>query len=178
MNKKGMTLIELIIALALTVILIAAMAGVFYPVIKIFDSQKVQSNIKDIANQVITIFKEEIRDAQKITLSNSDESGMVCYYVVDGKVETNDPTNSMINAMPAIYLEDEYSVNLIFSAIDVTKRSINIELTVVNRETAAELKTYSGSASPLNPEAVFTDVAPADPALPDVREASHLCIKK
>lgn len=166
-NKQGMTLIELVVALALTTILITAMAAVFYPVIKVFNSQQTQANLKDIANQTIVVLKEEVRDAQKIKLSDSPISDMVCYYTMDGEIKTEDPLHEGLDNLLISGRYQDYGVRLSFNKKDSINNALDIIFTFYDVKTDEDKHIYNGSASSLNPNVNI-----------DVSGNQYLCIKK
>ena len=164
MKKRGVTLIELVISMAIATILIGSIASAFFPVISIYNSQNKQSTVKDIANQIIFVLKEEIRDAKEILIKNSNDGEYVCYYTNGGKIKTNNIAKSKINSMPNALLEDKYKVKLSFT--NTTDKVIDITIKIKDTSTGNNIY-FTGYASPINNKATLT-----------INGSNRLCIKK
>jgi len=79
-NNKGMTLVELIVALAISAILLATISGILYTSLKAFNEINKSNEDKIIgdtiyefvANRISTASGVEIKDEQTVIINNSD----------------------------------------------------------------------------------------------------------
>lgn len=84
MKKKGMTLVELILTIAILGIIMSFVAIALRPVIQNYGANKSLVESKDIANTTLALIKNEIRDAKGVVDTTGDIGSDVRIYS-DGK---------------------------------------------------------------------------------------------
>lgn len=138
MNKKGMTLVELIMAIAVLGIIMVFVATGMQPVIQSYGVQRKLNESKDIANNTLAIIKNEIRNA-KGSVSTSDADGCSTKISSTGKVVSFYNTESQL---PASYFGDSNTINLYFT---IDGGSVRVSLTVNGYNTTGTFAPYKGN---------------------------------
>lgn len=124
MKKKGMTLVELIMAIAVLGIIMVFVATGMQPVLQSYGVQRKLNLSKDIANNSLAIIKNEIRNAKGSIAVGTDGTCDATIYS-NGKAILFSGTD---NKLPYDYFGDENSISLSFSIADgkvVVNLSVN-----------------------------------------------------
>ncbi len=120
--KKGMTLVELIVTIAIIGIIMVFVATSFSPIFVNYGVQKTMSQNKDIANTSMVVIKNAIRDAKGYV---GPDDGNGC----DATIFASQESKSIIfknvdNGLPQNYYSGVKEISLYFNAndnnIDVT----------------------------------------------------------
>lgn len=139
MKKKGMTLVELIMAIAVLGIIMVFVATGMQPVLQSYGVQRKLNESKDIANNTLAVIKNEIRDAKGYVKTEVDpDLGCEVKITSGGSVISFTGSNQ---ALPDSY----YQGNTAKVSFSISKEGI-VNVTVnVNGYTA------TGAYSPYKP---------------------------
>ncbi len=143
-KKKGYTLIELIIAMALMAIIGLFVMGFMMPMMKNYNQQNKVRNAKDVATLMITYLKEEIHCATG-NINTGTEGPEVYRIINDATLTRNGITSSQIKV-------DDFKISLKFTSVD---NAIKISVVVYDRTSGAELYTLTSLASATDSYAIY-----------------------
>lgn len=123
--KKGMTLVELIVTIAIIAIIMVFVATSFSPIFVNYGVQKTMSQNKDMANTSMVIIKNAIRDAKGYV---GPDDGNGC----DAKIFVSQESKSLIfknveDGLPASYYSGVKEISLYFNNnVDNVQVTLNI----------------------------------------------------
>ncbi len=144
MNKKGNTLIEIVVAFAIGAILISALAGVLSPVYSSYRRMLERSDAQAVAETVLDRIRTYTDTARSVTPSNDGSAMAIGEHVLS----TN--TDGYLTIDDVVAYDGKYyngkTVSVVFSPVDGLTYSASVSVTVYNSENT-ELCSVSGVVS-------------------------------
>jgi len=139
-SKRGLTLIEMVIAIAILGIVMLFFAPAVTTTISSYGTQKKVAEAKDVANQYAAILKDAVHSAKSSIVVNQDNTSMEGYacYWADGsghylQQDGSDPASaphSVFFAQTAFTMDADTVADTHSVAIKITVDGYKLELTV------------------------------------------------
>lgn len=147
-NKKGFTLVELIITIAILTIVMGMIMGVLTPIIKSYGKSREYLGASDIAKNVALYVRETTKTGTDVYLSDNDDKSYYegsenrinfanSIYVQNGKLYRRETLSGVAEEVFAAEYWDEYSLQMTFSAHrkEIVAIVIEAQITITNKET-------------------------------------------
>lgn len=135
--KKGMTLVELVVTIAIIGIIMVFVSTSFYPIFMNYGVQKTMSQNKDVANTTMVVIKNAIRDA-KGYVGIEDGGGCDARIYVDSSTHSINFIN-VKDGLPNSYYKDVKNISLYFG---INGDNVTVNLNVDGYELTNTIKPY------------------------------------
>ena len=151
MNRKGVTLVEVIVSMSVAAIMITAILAVVAPLYKMYDRTHRKSEALIVAETVLDVIREDVRDAA--ALSVTQEDGRPALALDRFSVTTSAEGYLVVNGEPALaprYYND-MTVSLAFEKTEAFTALVTVSVYDGGEQlaemtcTAVSLRRYLGN---------------------------------
>lgn len=166
-NKKGFTLIELIISVAILTIVMGMIMGALSPIFARYESGTDYLEASDMAKNAAKYIKVVAKTGTDVYLSDADDktfdngSGLAKNYdnaifAENGRLYRRDTFDGTAKDVYGDAYYEEYSINIVFTAnkVELVALVVKMDITITNKETGKVSATHTESFEVMNTYAV------------------------
>lgn len=160
-NKKGFTLVEIIIVMAIFTVIVGGVMTIFYPGFTLFGKESEITAAKNLANQTVSVLKNEIRSANNYIGSKcpvdigEDYKKTVVSINQEGHILFNGvlPDALPIDAYTDFHLTTNFSQGA--NSASTLSSVVKIDVSVLSKTSNEIVYEISVLVSSVNPEVEF-----------------------